>query len=470
MLSSLNFLFFLVPAVVAGLVIFSLVMWVLSLRRVVQADQVHVVQSGKNTKLYGKDTENGFVYYEIPKWVPFLGIGVTNFIVSNFPITMRNYDAYDIGRLPFVVDIIAYFRIDNAAIASQRVSSFEELKSQLEGVLQGAVRSVLASEKLETIMQDRNTLGEKFTESVREHLDQWGVVPVKSIEFMDIRDAQGSNVIDNIMAKDKSRIQMESRVEVAKNTQAAELAEINAKREIDMNRENAEQQVGIRIAEREREVGIADELSKQQVMESSKVTATREMEVIQIRDVRAAEIAKEVAQVRAEQDRAVTLVAAEAAKQKTVIEADAEKARTTTIAEGVLNAAKNEAEGIRAKGEAEAAALELELMAPVTAQVKLAEEIGSNMPYQEYLVKVEQIGASTKVGEAMAQALKEADLKIIANSGDVQGGLSNLTDLFTAKGGTNIAGMLEALNQTEHGAALLEKVAPLVAQQTKKTK
>ncbi len=42
--------------VIAALVLFKLAYWLLSLRRVVPTNEVHVVQSSKRTTSYGKDT------------------------------------------------------------------------------------------------------------------------------------------------------------------------------------------------------------------------------------------------------------------------------------------------------------------------------------------------------------------------------------------------------------------------------
>jgi flotillin len=107
------------------------------------------------------------------------------------------------------------------------------------------------------------------------------------------------------------------------------------------------------------------------------------------------------------------------------------------------------------------------LVAPVNAQITLANEIGSNEGYQAYLIKVRNIEATEAVGKEMAGAIKAADLKIIANSGDVQSGIGNLADVFTPKGGTSIAGMLAALGQTEEGSALLGKVVGAVTDAAK---
>ena len=50
-----------------------------------------------------------------------------------------------------------------------------------------------------------------------------------------------------------------------------------------------------------------------------------------------------------------------------------------------------------------------------------------------------------------------ADIKVIANAGDVTTGVNSARDIFTPKGGTNLGGMLEAFINTEAGRQLFEK-------------
>jgi flotillin len=429
--------------VVAVLALFLAFIW----RRVVPTNMVHIVQSSKKTVSYGRGRDAGNTYYAVPSFIPIFGVTVTQFPESIFDISLRDYEAYDTGRLPFVVDIKAFFRIADSQIAAQRVANFTELQGQLMGVLQGAVRGILGNDRLENIMQDRSTLGEKFTKEVNDQLQEWGVTTAKMIEFMDIRDTAGSQVIQNMMAKEKSRIEKESRVTVADNIREAEMKEIEAQREIALTRTQAEQQVGIRQAEADKQVGIAKEKSNQEVQSEAKITTERLMEVKKVEEVKAAEIAKDVAVVKAEQD-----------KQVQVVNADAEKESTVRIAEGQLSATLKNAEGIQAEGAAKAEAEKAMLLAPVNAQLTLAKEIGDNEGYQTYLISVRNIEATESVGKEMAGAIKAADVKIIANSGDVQSGIGNLADIFTPKGGTSIGGMLEGLVQTDQGKALLNGV------------
>lgn len=452
-------------AVVAISTVYALIM----LRRVVPTNMVHIVQSKKKTTPYGKGKDAGNVYYEWPAWLPVIGVVVSKFPESVFDISLTDYEAYDSGRLPFMVDVKAFFRIEESETAAQRVSSFDELKMQLQAVLQGAVRRILATDKLESIMEDRSGLGVKFTTEVNSQLKEWGVTTVKSIEFMDIRDSSRSTVIENIMAKEKSRIEMESRIKVAENKREAELKEIDAVRTVDVQRQDAEQQVGLRKAEKDKTVGIANEQANQEIQLQAKITTERNMDVRKVEEVRQAEIQRDVAVVQAEKDqkvkvvnaeadKKVQVVTAEAEKESVIVRAEGEKQSTVVRAEGDLEAAKREAEGTQALGLAKAVAEKALLMAPVDTQITLAKEIGENEGYQQYLVTIKQIEVSGEVGKEMAKAIQNADLKVIANSGDVQSGVGKLGDLFTTTGGTNLTGMLSALSMTEQGKSLVDSV------------
>lgn len=428
---------------------------ILSLRRVVPTNMVHIVQSKAASTPYGRGKPAGNTYYAWPAWLPFVGVTVTQFPESIFQVNLSDYEAYDSARLPFMVDVTAFFRVDNAETVAQRVSHFTELTTQLMSVLQGSVRRILATNKLEDIMQERASLGQQFTDEVKSQIEEWGVLPVKTIEFMDIRDSSKGNVIANIMAKEKSRIEKESRVVVAENIREAETKEIDAKRVVEVQRQDAEQQIGIRTAEKDKLVGISNEQAKQDILAANKVTTEKNMEVQRVQEVKSAEIRKDVARVTAEQEKQVTVINAEANQQQLVV-----------TATGQLEAAKRNAEGIKVEGDAKAAAEQAMLMAPVNTQITLAKEIGNNDGYQQYLITIRQVEANQTVGMEMAKAFANADLKVIANAGDVGSGITKLGGVVSSAGGTNLAAMIEGLTQSDAGKALVGSVINRIAGST----
>ena len=454
---------FSIPVVIAGAAAGAAVLlWVflaMCFRIVVSTNDVHIVQSAKKTVSYGKDQEAGNVYWRWPSWIPVIGVKTINLPVSVFDVALKAFKGYDKGRVPFELDVLGFFRIDLPNVAAQRVHSFDEVRAQLQGILQGAIRSILAKAEIEEILEERALFGEKFTLAVDEDLENWGIKSVKNLELMDIRDADDSNAIENKMAVKKSLIERDSRIAVADNMRAAKEAEINASRDVALRDQEAKQQIGQRTAEQEKQVGIAREQSTQEVLVQSRETATRDMNVKQVQEVRKAEIAREVAVVRADQDKKVAVVKAEQDKEVLIVEAEGTKQSTVTVAEGNLTQAQMNAQGIQAEGLAKGKALEAELMAPVTTQSELARVIGENKDYQAYLIEIRRVEATEVVGKEQAKAMQAAEIKIIANTGDgLPSGVSKAMDLFSAKGGTTLGAMVEAFKQTDAGAAIVDRM------------
>lgn len=422
-------------AATVGVILFLMLLFSIMFRTVVPTNMVHIVQSSKKTTSYGTGQEGSNVYYAWPSWVPRFGVTVIKLPVSNFDLSLKDYEAYDKDRVPFMVDVTAFFRIKDTSRAAQRVVGVQEVEGQLLLIVQGAVRKVLASDNIDVIMLERSKFGDAFTSEVKDQLAEWGVESVKSMELMDIRDGHGSKVISNIMAKKTSHIEMESRKEVAANNQAAETAEIEARQVVEIRKQESEQAIGERTADKEKAVGISREKAQQEVLAQSKETKTRDMDVKQVEQVRQAEITRD----------------------QQIVSADQTKQTTILIAEGNLEAKKREAQGIKVEGAAKAEAEKLMQLAPVQAMITLAKEIGENAGYQQYLSVIKGLEAYTAVGSKQAEALQKAEVKVIANTGNASSGLTSVMDLFSSKGGLDLASMVEAFANTPLGKEVVNK-------------
>jgi len=273
---------------------------------------------------------------------------------------------------------------------------------------------------------------------------------------MDVRDANGSKVIENIMAKKKSFIDMQSRLEVAENKKKSELAEVEAIQIVEVRKQEAAQLVGQRTAEKEKQIGVANELARQQIKEQERETAERQMAVVKVNEVRASEITREVQIVKADQDKQTAIIKSEATKQTLMIEAEGQKQQTITIAEGDLKKAENYAKGIEFEGLARGTSEKAILMAPVDAQITLSKEIGSNEGYQKYLITVRNIEKEQAIGVAQSEALKVADIKVIVNGSSAAEGIGSVGELISSSGGTKIGAMVEAFAQTPTGQAVVK--------------
>src|SRR3954469_24338283 len=116
----------LIGSVAAG-VLFLVVIIAISFRVVVPTNAVHIVQSAKKSTPYGKDM-GGNTYYKWPAWIPVIGVKVSVLPLSVFRVELEDYAAYDKGRLPFVLDVLAFFRIADPAKSAERLSSIADYR------------------------------------------------------------------------------------------------------------------------------------------------------------------------------------------------------------------------------------------------------------------------------------------------------------------------------------------------------
>ena len=438
--------------------IINIVGWLLSLRRVVPTDQVHIVQSGKETISYGSGLPHGTVYYAFPPWIPKVGVTVKGFKVSNFEIRLNGYRTYDSGRLPLSMDLSGFFRIQDTNMAAKRVSSQEELNLQLKSILESVARAIISKFDVEKLLEARSELGVEFTKEISKSLVEWGVVATKNVEIADIDDADGSKVIQNLTAKKQSEIDKDSRIEVSKNRQLAEEAEINVEREVQLKRTDAEKEIGTRKVEAQREVDLKNQNARQLVEEQARITKEKEMAVAQVANVEAARINQQVKVIQAEEAKQVAMTKADADKYQVEIAASAKLNESTAYATAHRLEEEGKAAGIAAVGKAQAEALTAKELAPVTAQTTLAKEIGLNKEYQSYLITIEKVKAVAAVGVEQAKALANADIKVIANSQDATTGLSSAGEMISSKGGMNLGAMFEGFAATDIGKQVLNTV------------
>ena len=263
------------------------------------------------------------------------------------------------------------------------------------------------------------------------------------------------------MIKDtkSSAIERDSRVEIAENLKLAEIKEIETKKEADMIRENALREVGEKEADRKRLVGVANEKASQDIASEAKTTKEKDMEVIKVETIKQAEITKEQTLITAAMEKEKMSIDAEALKIEQERKAEADLITATNLAEGKLVEMTKNAEGITAEGKANAEATASMERAKVEGQIALVDKIKENVDYMSYLQNIEAIKANESIGTSQAEAMKSAEIKIVANTGaNLSEGMNNVTDLFTAKGGAAITGLLENLKNTDSGAALVDRI------------
>jgi flotillin len=423
-----------------------------NLRKVVPTNEVHILQRWSTTIIKGKGFEWWNVYYAWPQWVPGLGISVTKLPLYVFDIKLSNYQAYDNGKIPFVVDVTAFFVIKDPELAAKRVADFEELKEQLIEVVRWAVRKTLAQYDIQEIMEARWELGQKFYEEVTNAVKEWWV-ELKNIEFMDISDADGYQVIRNLLEKKRKTIETESEKEVALKDKEREIVEAEAKKEAEIKRIEAEKEAKLaqieadkltrtQEVEKEKLIKIQEEEAKKQLYEKQKETKQKELDIKLLEEQKEAEIQKVKEIIDAEKQKEIEVKEAEAKAKAIELDAEAKARAMELEAEAKKNAIEKEWL---------AKAKTIDYVGTAEAKNKLEMAKALNAFSQEalkYLLAEMEYKYTSKVDLEKAKALEKADIKVISTWANWEEGINSFMDLFSSKWWTNLWAMIEAFKNT----------------------
>jgi len=452
-------------ALIVIIVIFAIIVLyiITQLRKVVPTNEAHVVQKGSSSIAFGKGFDWGNVYLNWAPWVPVVWISVQKLPLSIFDLQLNDYKAYDSGKVPFQVDITAFFIISDPETAAQKVESISELRNQLNETLKWVVRKVLASKDIVDIMESRSEIKDEFYNQVFGAVKSWGI-KLQNVEFMDIRDADGSQVVTNIMMKKRSQIEAESQIEVAENQKNAIIEKENkdaearsaaaaAKSRADIISSDAQREAELKVIEnekltqnkeieKERVLAVQKEEAKQKLYEAEKLTKEKELEVKKVEEEKNAEIAKNIELIKADEQKQKIIIDAQADKEKVELAATADKIKVELDAE----AQKKKIESI---GIARAKELDYIGTAEAKNKTQMAEALNTfTQESIDFMKKELDVKLSEVVDLEKAKALGKADIKVISTWKNWWEWVKSFMDLFSANGGSNIGAMVEAAKNT----------------------
>lgn len=445
------------------------------LRIVVPTNEVHIVQRKRASVPYGRGFD-GNVYIAWPSFLPFIWVEVQRLPLSIFTIKVDQYKAYDSWKVPFIVDVTAFFVVKEPEIAAQKISNIDELKEHLNETLKWVIRKTLAWKDIIEIMESRVEIKEEFYKEVLDSVKSWWV-DLKNVEFMDIRDPDdwASRVIDNIMNKKRSQIEAESQIEVAENQKRAtiekenkaaeararaaeakskaDIVEYNSIRESELKRIENEKITKQQEIEKERELSLRREESTQKLSEATKLTRERELAIQKLEQEENAEIHKRIEIIKAEEERERVRIDAEAKKVRIELETKAENDRMTSSAEAKKIAIELEAqaEKNRIQQIAEARAREVNYIWTAEARNKTEMAEALNMfttASLNYMIKELEAWVTRDVDLEKARALSKADIKVISTWENWWNWVKNFMDLFSANWWANVWAMLETFKKT----------------------
>ena len=438
---------------------------VTKLRKVVPTNEVHIVQRWSKSVPYWKSLQWWNVYLAWAPWVPIFWVAVQKLPLSIFSLQLTGYKAYDNWKVPFQVDITAFFEIKDPVLAAEKIFTISELEEQLNETVKWVVRKILASIDVVDIMESRSDIKEEFYKEVFSAVKAWWV-DLKNVEFMDIKDAEGSQVITNIMMKKRSLIEAESEIEVAENQKnaiiekenkesearakaaeaksRADIIESDARRLADLKKIENDKITQNQDIEKDRILSIQKEVSKQNFYEAEKETKIKMLAVKQVEDEKNAEIEKNIEIIRAEKQ-----------KQKAIIEAEWSKIQVELQAE----AEKNKIEFIWL---AKAKELDYIWTAEAKNKAQMADSLNAfTSDSLNFMIKQLDIHLAEVVDLEKAKALSNADIKVISTGVNGWEWVKSFMDLFSANCWANIGAMVEAAKNTmweEKVDELLSKV------------
>jgi flotillin len=276
---------------------------------------------------------------------------------------------------------------DQIRLAAQRfLSQQQDVESFTQEVLAGALRSIVGGLTVEQIIRDRAAFAQRVADESENSLTGQGLI-LDTFQIQDVTD-DGSYLAD-LGRPEAARISQAARIAEANARQAAEQAQIAAEQEIAVSQRTlALKQAEIKaetdaaaaqaasagpLAQADRDQAILTEQEKVAVRRAALTERNLETEVRKPADAARYKVEQEAEANRsaeiaaAEARKAATIAAAEAKAQEARLSGEAEKARRAALAEaeaiegerrGAAERARRlaEAEATQAEGEAQAAA------------------------------------------------------------------------------------------------------------------
>lgn len=424
-----------------GLIICVIVVvyMILKFRVIVDPRFADVVIRRKGYEIYSADaTITGTdhpktVYYHWPKWFPFIGVYVKRMPLEVIEIPIVNYKTFAKGNARFAVDVSVYCRIKDVLEAAQKFpgNSIDEFKDSIKEIIVASIRKATSEYAVEDVINKRQEIANNVLVDIRDDIGRWGVelysVAIGDIGDPYVTDAKGNIVTENgrpvfettvihdIAAKKEAEINSLSRQEVANKKRAAEVVEAETRETAVTRSIQADEAIGMREQSKNQSIAV----------EEQKATA-KKMEV----------------------ERTETVLRAEIQADALVKKADGEKRATIQIADGnrekFIKEGEGQAKQVQAVGTAEAEVVKAKKFAEADGLSRYAD---AQAKQQELAVAIRTIEKEEKVGLAIADALKAADIKYFGS-----GHPKDFMDLFTTHGGLSAAGgaatFLEILKST----------------------
>lgn len=400
-------IFTLVTVAFVAILIIGTVWGLLTRYRRAAPDELLVVY-GKSGKV---KTENGKTIVTPSKIIQGGGAFVWPIIqdfkkMSMAPIQIKvPVEGFDSQAIPMSLPVVLTTAISTDKVVQQNAAtrflsvSPNEIQKQIQEILVGETRAIMATMPIEDINADRTTFLSKVRESLEQELTKIGF-EVTNINISEITDS--SNYIVNLGKKAATKAQANAEADIAEQQKqgAVKIANTQKEKEIAVAQAERDKEINVNQAKQEQEVKVA-EINREKEIKLAEADKERESGIALQEAEKIANIAK--AQSDAESKKAEF----EALQSKNIAkaEADAEASQNEYESLKQVRIAKakqeQEAETIKATQEKEAKTAQYE-----SEKRKKKAEADKNAGVAEQEAKIDVAKARAKAGQAEADAVK----------------------------------------------------------------
>jgi len=423
-------------ALILGLIVIALFATLVGRYRRCPSNRILVIY-GKTGRGAAK-TIHGGAAFVWPLLQDYAYLDLEPFVV---PIELTNALSQENIRVSVPTTITAAISIEQGLMQNAAVrllgQTQEEIKSQVQDIILGQMRAVIATMAIEEINRDRQEFMAKVNDAVSTELDKIGVTVI-NVNIRDIQDESG--YIEALGRKAAAEAINQANVDVAEQEKTGKTGV--AERERDRRRAvaaaDAEAVIGEKVAERDRrsrtaefdaeavqveaanlakqasyiaDQRVAEQEARRRAEEAARVAdgSIRVAEQNAQRDAELARAAREEARLRAE-----VVVPAEADRNSILVSAEAERERQIRVAQGA-------AESVKLRLLAEAEGTQAVLAAKAQGYNELVKASGGPSQAASFLV-VEKL---VEVANVQAAAIKNLPIdKVVVwdNGGNNDGG------------------------------------------------
>lgn len=367
-----------------------LVLFFLSTYKVIGSNEAHVlVVMGFGRKIMSPVPSEGVKAKTAYFFIPFL---MKRYIMplTNVKLNVENINLNDAQVAPFIADVVTWLHIQDPVKAAERLDFtkdvFQGLHQDLTAIVQAIARAAAMKQEILDIMRDRATFSKSVSAEVDVVLKEWGVQLV-NLEVNDIRDKEGSEVIQNYELMRKAQVESQARIEVATRNREAIEQEQDNRQKAEVATATSEKTFTLAQTEKDAAIGIALQEKDQRIASAEKATNATKVEAYRVTEVGKADVIKEA----------------------TIVQA-------TGRGEAVRIEGEKAADVVKLTGDADASAIQAKGLAEAAAKLKMAEALKE---FNDAATGIEKINAWKAVKIAFADAqgkiAENAEIKLVTS-------------------------------------------------------